>query len=137
MVFIILVSILILWMRGKCHHWQSPVWVQGINKTGCCPMPWGGHSWHYHLHPCSPWHYTSHLYIDEPEAPFRHYRPPQYGYQDWTLKGCYLYLLLKLCFMEQFYSKNIDVDCFLLFLFKILKQSCCKPWWILNVIPQQ
>lgn len=30
--------------------------------------------------------------------PFRHYHPPQYGYQDWGLKGCYLYLLIKAVF---------------------------------------
>jgi hypothetical protein len=30
--------------------------------------------------------------------PFRHYCPPQYGYQDWTLKGCYLYFLIKAVF---------------------------------------
>jgi hypothetical protein len=32
------------------HHQQSPMRVEGIHTTGCCPVPWRDRLWHFCHH---------------------------------------------------------------------------------------
>jgi hypothetical protein len=48
----------------KGHHPQRPIRVEGINITGCCPVPRGDRSRHQLITTpvsCSPRHDASHL----------------------------------------------------------------------------
>jgi hypothetical protein len=51
-------------LRGR--HLQCPIWVEGMDTTGCCLVPQGDYSWHWLITtpvPHSPRHDASHLVL--------------------------------------------------------------------------